>query len=93
MNLSDVRVEHFEPLVNQDFKLGNSDLSFRLLEVQVQKTREGADRTAFSLLFKCPVPAAQGTYALQHEALGQLEIFLVPLRQDGAGVQLEAIFS
>ena len=93
MDLIDVRIEQFKPLVGQDFKLGNSDLNFSFLEVQVQKTREGAARTAFALLFACPVPAAQGTYALQHEALGQLEIFLVPIRQDGAGVHLEAIVS
>jgi hypothetical protein len=93
MDLIDVRIEHFQPLVNQDFKLENSDISFSLLEVKALKTHAGATRAAFSLLFSCPVPAPQGTYALHHEALGQLEVFLVPIKQDGAGVQLEAVFS
>jgi hypothetical protein len=93
MDLIDVRLEHFEPLVLQDFNLENSDVKLKLLEAKALKTREGAARTAFALLFSCPVLAPQGTYALQHEALGKLEIFLVPIRQDGAGVQLEAIFT
>jgi hypothetical protein len=93
MDLNDVRVEHFQPLVNQDFNLENSDVKLKLLEVKALKTREGATRAAFSMLFGCPVPAPQGTYALHHEALGKLEVFLVPVKQDGAGVQLEAVFS
>jgi hypothetical protein len=93
MDLIDVRFEHFEPLVLQDFNLKNSDVKLKLLEAKALKTREGATRTAFALLFACPVPAPQGTYALQHEALGQLDVFLVPIRQDGAGVHLEAIFT
>ncbi len=88
-----MRVEHFEPLVLQDFSLENSDVKLKLLEAKTLKTRDGATRTAFALLFACPVSAPQGTYALQHEALGKLEIFLVPIRQDGAGVHLEAIFT
>ncbi len=93
MDLNDVRLEHFQALLTEDFKLENSNLTLTLLEVKALNTREGAARAAFSLLFSCPVPAPQGTYALHHEALGQLEVFLVPVKQDGAGVQLEAIFS
>jgi hypothetical protein len=93
MDLNDVRLEHFEPLVGQDFQLENSDLKLKLLEVKTQNTRPDAARNAFALLFTCPVPATQGTYALHHEALGQIEVFLVPIKQDGIGVQLEAVFS
>ncbi len=93
MDLIDLRVEHFQDLLGQDFQLVNSDVSFKLLEAKPQNTRQGATRTAFVLLFSCPVPAPQGAYLLHHETLGQLEIFLVPIRQSGAGVQLEAIFT
>ena len=93
MNLNDLRLEHFEPLLTENFNLENSDVKLKLLEVKALKTHEGAARAAFSLLFSSPVPAPQGTYALHHEALGQLEVFLVPIKQDGAGVQLEGIFS
>ena len=93
MDLMDVRVEHFQDLVGQDFQLANSDVGFKLLEAKPQNTRQGATRPAFVLLFSCAVPAPQGAYLLHHEALGQLEIFLVPIRQFGAGVELEAIFT
>jgi hypothetical protein len=93
MDLMDVQFEHFEPLVGQDFQLENRDVRLKLLEVKAQNTRADATRSAFSLLFGCPVPASQGTYALHHDSLGRLEIFLVPVKQDAAGMQLEAIFS
>ena len=93
MELSEMTLEHFRTLVTQEFKLENSDVAFTLLEANAQSTREGAARTAFSLLFASPVPAPQGTYALLHDSFGQLEIFLVPIAKDGAGVQLEAVFS
>ncbi len=88
-----MRLEHFQDLVGQDFQLLNSDISFKLLEAKTQNTRPDATRPAFVLLFSCPVPAPQGAYLLHHETLGQLEIFLVPIRQVDAGVQLEAIFT
>ena len=93
MDLAEITFEHFQPFITQEFKLENSDVAFTLLETKSLSAREGASRTAFSLLFRSPVPALQGTYALLHDSLGRLEIFLVPIAKDGAGMQLEAIFS
>ncbi len=93
MELSEIKLEHLQNFVGQDFILEHSDVAFTLLECKAQNTREGALRTAFSLLFRSPVSAPQGTYALLHDSLGRLEIFLVPIAKDGEGVQLEAIFS
>jgi hypothetical protein len=93
MDLSEITFEHFQDLIGQDFTLENSNVVFTLLDTKALNTRENAIRTAFSLLFACPVPAIQGTYALLHKTLGRLEIFLVPVAKDGTGVQLEAIFS
>ncbi len=93
MDLATITLEDFQPLITQNFTLENSDVIFTLLEVKAQNTRAGATRTAFSLIFHSPVPAPQGTYALHHETLGKLEIFLVPIAAAGAGVQLEAVFS
>ncbi len=93
MELSEMTLEHFRTLLTQEFKLEKSDVAFTLLEANAQSTRESAPRTAFSLLFASPVPAPQGTYALLHNSLGRLEIFLVPIAKDGEGVQLEAVFS
>jgi hypothetical protein len=93
MDLAEITLTHFQPLTAQEFKLENSDIAFTLLETKPLTTHEGAPRTAFSLLFRSPVPAPQGRYALLHDSLGRLEIFLVPIAKDGDGVQLEAVFS
>lgn len=49
----------------------------------------------FSLTFVGPSEPVfqQGTYALQHEVIGTLNLFLVPIGKDGRGVQYEAVFN
>jgi hypothetical protein len=47
----------------------------------------------FVLTFRAPALLPQGAYRLRHEALGTHEVFLVPVRQDAAGVYLEAVFN
>jgi hypothetical protein len=92
-DLATLRLEHFAALLEQGFVVLETPYSFILESAKTAPTRPDAPREAFSLLFSSPVPAQQGVYALHHPALGRLEIFLVPVAQDGAGVQLEAVFS
>lgn len=92
-DLSTLTLEHFSPLLEQEFGVVETPYTFVLISAQAAPSRANAPREAFSLLFRSPVPAQQGTYLLHHETLGQLEIFCVPVAQDGAGVQLEAVFS
>ena len=92
-DLASLRLEHFTALLEQEFAVLETPYNLTLLVAKAAPTRPNAPREAFSLLFRCPVPAQQGVYALHHTALGRLEIFLVPVAQDGAGVQLEAVFS
>jgi hypothetical protein len=49
----------------------------------------------FALHFRLPVetPPVQRTYDLDHPVLGALQLFLVPIGRDAAGLQLEAVFS
>jgi len=47
----------------------------------------------FSLIFVGPGPVAQGTYRLGHDALGALDLFLVPIGKDESGVRYEAVFN
>ncbi len=55
---------------------------------------EGQERLQFSLVFRGPAPALpQASYALAHEALGELELFLVPIGADADGVRYEAAFA
>lgn len=49
----------------------------------------------FALVFQGPQnsPLDQAIYRLQHEHLGELPVFLVPIDQDEEGVYYEAIFN
>lgn len=49
----------------------------------------------FSLVFKGPLqgPAAQNIFTLEHEKLGALDLFLVPIARDKDGIRYEAVFN
>lgn len=56
----------------------------------------GAGRRPFSLLFLGPPGPAylrQQIYRLEHERLGALELFLVPLGPEGGRMRYECIFT
>ncbi len=81
------------------------ELALELIEVTAAPPRDSADaarRAAagiriepFILVFRGPRDRtlAQGTRALVHPALGELEIFLVPLQPDALGPRYEAVFN
>ncbi|WP_295435340.1 hypothetical protein [uncultured Thiodictyon sp.] len=52
-------------------------------------------RQPFCVLFRGPaLPVLpQRTYVMNHDSLGRLEIFLVPLGPDGQGMRYEAVFT
>jgi hypothetical protein len=92
-------LELFQPEVGSTFTIAFTDDSFALAlreatavgyhDPQIHK------RHPFALLFVCPDPRVlqQGIYAIDHERLGKLEIFIVPVAADGDGVHYEAIFN
>ena len=51
-------------------------------------------RAPFSLIFRSPpgAPLPQRIYRLQHEELGVLDLFLVPIGPDAEGMCYEAVF-
>jgi hypothetical protein len=52
-------------------------------------------REPFNLLFRGPRSpyVRQGSHRLEHDRLGTLEIFLVPLGPDATGMRYEAVFT
>ncbi len=56
---------------------------------------DGQERMQFSLVFRGPATQAlpQRIYAMTHAALGELDIFLVPLGPDAEGMRYEAVFA
>jgi uncharacterized protein DUF6916 len=86
----------FSEHLNTGFRLrlGESDaLEAQLIEVVDNGTTP--DQEQFSILFRAPrnLPPTQGLYSVEHEKLGEFELFLVPVRQDKHGMYYEAVFN
>ena len=56
---------------------------------------DGSSRIPFSLVFVADHPAVlpQRLYRIEHEALGALAIFLVPIAPDARGMSYQATFN
>ncbi|MBF0589432.1 MAG: hypothetical protein HQL53_09900 [Magnetococcales bacterium] len=114
IEMKHLTLEHFQKAINETFSLTanigeeTKTLAFTLEEVTERQKCEGAPciRQPFSLLFLGPdgVYIPQGMYAIEHEAVGTQEVFLVPVGQRGqplnaqhlasdAPVEYEAIFN
>ena len=90
--------ETFEPIKGVVFELSLSEgqtLPLELTAVLGTGLQGMAKREQFSLHFRGPATPAlvQRTYRLEHAQLGTLEIFLVPIRRDAAGMIYEAVFT
>ena len=95
MNLGTVTTLTFEPSVGEAFTLEGTG-SIRLIESKElpHPPFEGGRRQPFKLIFRGEAPMLhQGTYRLENETLGLLEIFLVPIAGDGTTFTYEAIFN
>jgi hypothetical protein len=92
----------FEPAVGETFVLDAGDagpLELELLESRLHDpdapAQDGSGaRAPFSLTFRGPVEPLlpQRIYRVEHDSLGALEIFIVPLAQAEAGTTYEAVF-
>ena len=77
--------------------LGDRQLELELVKVKsyAKKEEEHSGMERFSAFFQGPadVHMAQQSYTLEHAAMGEFEIFLVPISQTEAGFQYEAVFN
>lgn len=86
----------FAPLRGERFRVVPGDApEFDVHLVEIREGTRGASRTQFSLLFRGgpDPPLPQRIYQLEHDTLGPLEIFLVPLGPDDVGQRYEAVFT
>ena len=93
----------FAPYVNSVFRLyltAESGIELKLGSVTNLGAGNAASqapvrREQFSLLFHGPLRPIlpQRIYHLEHAELGALDIFLVPVGPDQAGMQYEAVFA
>jgi hypothetical protein len=97
---SDLHASTFAPHVDSVFAVPLPDgptVPLTLYRVEEHEPFEGQPRPdPFSLWFSGPedAPLPQGVYRLEHDALGPLELFIVP-RQPGADrlPRYEALFN
>ncbi len=89
----------FAKCLNQTFnlRLESSTLVLELITVDELGTGApgGGRRQPFSLTFRGPEEPVlpQRVYALEHATMGRLEIFLVPIGPDQAGMCYQAVFN
>jgi Domain of unknown function (DUF6916) len=101
--LEDLTADTFAPAVGHTFRLdageaGGLDLELvesRLHDPDAPERDDSGKRAPFSLLFKGPAQPIleQRIYSLEHESIGALEIFIVPVAHDEAGTSYEAVFA
>jgi hypothetical protein len=99
LNVADVTLEAFEPYVEQTFRVsGAGDVAFEaeLIEASPMGRTVGPNgRRAFSLVLRGPETSTplQQVYRVEHEAVGTLDLFLVPIGPDAEGMRYEAVFT
>lgn len=73
----------------------SNPLSLELIEVTEKDLSPQVEQ--FSVVFRCEDAQAnafpQGIHALEHDKLGKLELFLVPIGRDAKGLRYEAVFN
>ena len=91
--------EDFSKHVGTKFyaKLGEREVDLTLSEVRgyVPEPTEQKKMERFSLFFDGPADSflPQQNFEMRHETLGQLDIFLVPIKGDENGFRYEAVFN
>lgn len=99
MDLDAVSAADFNPHIGSAFliRFTDGEYTLRLAEVTEQPALgwPGSSRSPFSLVFSGPAQPIlrQGTYLLQHDVLGDLTLFIVPIQPDSSGSRYEAVFN
>jgi hypothetical protein len=97
--LEKLDLDSFKDHVNTSFKVSveGNPVDLELIEAAESGGEPIAEseRKPFSLLFRGPqgVNLEQQIYALEHDKVGKLEIFLVPVQPDDKGPCYEAVFT
>lgn len=100
LQLEEVKVEDFQPLVGQFFDVSLDQGTSVLTRIELKEARPSGNgrpdaRNPFRLLFEGPAsePLDQGMFVLEHAEFGKLPIFIVPIRGDSETRGYEAVFN
>jgi hypothetical protein len=86
----------FAEAQNTTFKLtAENGQSVDVTLVEVSEMKETARQRSFSIVFSLPSShrAEQGLYDVQHDTLGAMQLFLVPVGFNDANQEMEAVFN
>jgi hypothetical protein len=99
LDLGDASRETFAEYVGDRFRIDDGrggSVPAKLTEATaIGGPPSPAGRAPFSLLFRAPAGTglAQGIHRLEHDRIGPIELFLVPLQPDADGARYEAVFA
>jgi hypothetical protein len=90
--------KEFSKHLNTKFRVkGEQPIELELTEVKgyLAQSNEQSGMERFSALFNGPGDRylPQGTYELEHDAMGAFDLFLVPIAKDEKGLRYEAVFN
>ncbi len=88
--------EEFSQHTNSKFHVQIDETSIVELELtEVSELKLRPQQEEFEIMFRGPLDKflGQGTRSFSHTAMGQFELFLVPVSQDDQGFYYEAIFN
>jgi hypothetical protein len=98
--LDSLQADDFRPHLGSRFSLwlsASEQLELVLVDVSEHTQLPGVAgrRRSFSLVFRSAVPGhlPQAIYRLEHEPLGTMDVFLVPIGPRDGGMCYEAIFN
>ena len=101
--LESLQNSDFSAHLHEKFRIRTQ--SSELLEVELIEVSEtgsaptggetASKRRPFSIVFRGPMEAhiPQNTYEIEHDKMGTISIFIVPIGPDGEGMRYEAVFS
>ena len=93
LELKQLDVEHFEPLVGETFRIGDYDTE--LIKVSRGPETPPRFRTQFSLLFKCPAEFA-GEWMIapvSHPEIGQHDLLVTKIHGWEDEFEIEIVFN
>ena len=94
--LDSLTAEDFRPHTGTIFRLADESVECELIEVTGQEASARAgSRAPFSVVLRGPRQPVldQRIRRLEHDEMGVLELFLVPIGPDNAGMLYEAVFT
>jgi hypothetical protein len=91
-----VTKDAFQAALQTEFSMVLAEDDVRPLQlIECTFQLQSAIQECFTLLFQAPVdaPNEQALRSLRHQSLGELEMFLVPVKKNTDGLFYEAVFN